>query len=81
MKTGIAKFQWKINTGTIEIHLNSTARPLFMCEVKNIFQVLIYSQDFEKQEPSFKLFIWGELCPAILDDKLDVKIMLSGIVI
>lgn len=44
-----------------------------MCELKNIFQVLIYSQDFEKPEPSFKLFIWEELCPAILDDKLDAK--------
>lgn len=54
-----------------------------MCGLKNLLQVLIYTLDFEKPEPSFKLFIWGKLCLAILvsHDRLDVKMMLSGIVI
>lgn len=83
MKTAIAKFQWKINTVTIKIHLNSMTGQLLMCGLKNLLQVLIYTLDFEKPEPSFKLFIWGKLCLAILvsHDRLDVKMMLSGIVI
>lgn len=54
-----------------------------MCGLKNLFQVLIYSLDFEKLEPSFKLFIWGKLYPAISvsHDRLDARIMLSGIVV
>lgn len=49
---------------------------------KNLFQILLQSLDFEKAEPSFKLFMWGKLCPAISvsPERLDVKIMLSGIV-